>query len=398
MHIQLSWEEHRPRFHKDLFFILLALGIHAPLTMMKFATTTPAENTPQSRLVAVDYLEELKKPEPPPAALERVEPEKKDIFNKLKNIFSKQEKPKPAKQLEAKTPEPLPQALQEAQKRLMAKENFAAAPSQNLALKGAAPALKGAAQMAAPIGAFKSEPRAASALSSKGVFQVSQAKLPQAIGGSGISVGQAAAPTVAIPTGANARKEAFTAPPIKAMQNRFNSQAGAGSTALGASGSKGLSTGGATTAPLPVGGSSDAAPAPSAVLSSKRFGGSGASLPGAASQSGKLSGSPAGLRAAPSSSPFQIMGVLAGRAIQSKQLPVYPSWAQERGLEGAVTVEFTVTPSGTVKENMAVRRTSGYPDLDKLVMDALRKWRFAPSSDGASRDEIGTITFVFSLR
>src|SRR6185369_12104324 len=119
--------------------------------------------------------------------------------------------------------------------------------------------------------------------------------------------------------------------PLKTMQSHFGAQGPGAAAPLPAAGSKGLSMGGATTAPLPVGQAPSApAPTPASALASRRFGSSGGQLSGTVSGAGRLSGAvkPAGVSPGLSSSPFQITGILAGRKIISKQLPVYPSWAQ----------------------------------------------------------------------
>jgi TonB family protein len=95
---------------------------------------------------------------------------------------------------------------------------------------------------------------------------------------------------------------------------------------------------------------------------------------------------------------FELEGPLNNRRIVTKVLPQYPAWAEEQGIAGAVRIAFTVDAAGKVLSNMQVRQTTGYPDLDKLGIDALKQWKFAPlegADDGSG--QWGIITFTFSL-
>jgi TonB family protein len=94
---------------------------------------------------------------------------------------------------------------------------------------------------------------------------------------------------------------------------------------------------------------------------------------------------------------FEIAGPLNNRAILHKVIPQYPTWAEEQGIIGSVRIWFTVAPDGSVRSNMRVTKTTGYPDLDKLATDALRQWRFAPFNVADESTQWGIITFTFSL-
>lgn len=109
---------------------------------------------------------------------------------------------------------------------------------------------------------------------------------------------------------------------------------------------------------------------------------------------------PAELPAPPSDDFFSISGPLGRRKIVKMRLPSYPRWAEESGLEAQVAVRLTVTSSGKVKPgNLSVEMTSGYPDIDRLVMESLRAMLFVPldTQDGL-REEWGVATFNFKLR
>jgi len=62
--------------------------------------------------------------------------------------------------------------------------------------------------------------------------------------------------------------------------------------------------------------------------------------------------------------------------------PPYPKRAREMGWEGTVVLRVEVKPDGTV-EAASVHRTSGYLTLDEAALIAVKRWRFAPPTDGA---------------
>ena len=94
---------------------------------------------------------------------------------------------------------------------------------------------------------------------------------------------------------------------------------------------------------------------------------------------------------------FDIAGPLNNRPILHRVIPQYPAWAEEQGIIGSVRIWFTVTPEGEVRSNMRVTKTTGYPDLDKLALDALKEWRFATFNTSDDSSQWGIITFTFSL-
>jgi protein TonB len=57
--------------------------------------------------------------------------------------------------------------------------------------------------------------------------------------------------------------------------------------------------------------------------------------------------------------------------------PMYPIQAAERGIEGWVEVEFTITPQGTVADARVVaHHPSGV--FDTAALQAIRKWKYKP--------------------
>src|SRR5206468_105908 len=92
----------------------------------------------------------------------------------------------------------------------------------------------------------------------------------------------------------------------------------------------------------------------------------------------------------------EIEGPLADRKVLNYEIPEFPSWAKEQGiLEASVAIRFWVNKDGEVLPNMRVEHTSGYGRLDRLAMDALSKWKFAPLL--SEERQWGVITFRFLL-
>jgi len=77
--------------------------------------------------------------------------------------------------------------------------------------------------------------------------------------------------------------------------------------------------------------------------------------------------------------------------------PVYPPRARRAGIEGSVTVEFTITRDGAVSAPRIVR--SDPPGVfDASVIQAIRKWKFPPRIvDGQRVDRRAKKDIVFTL-
>lgn len=91
-----------------------------------------------------------------------------------------------------------------------------------------------------------------------------------------------------------------------------------------------------------------------------------------------------------------IEGPLKDRKVVGADVPQFPDWAQKQGLlEAEVAIRFNVDAEGFVMPGMRVERTSGYGRLDRLCMDSLRNWTFAPAPGSGA--QWGIITFRFIL-
>ncbi len=95
---------------------------------------------------------------------------------------------------------------------------------------------------------------------------------------------------------------------------------------------------------------------------------------------------------------FSVAGPISQRSITKKTVPRYPKWALDRRISGTVVVRIWVQPNGQVKGAPTVESSSGYPDLDQVVVDALRGWEFAAlGPEVKSEDQWGLVTFKFVL-
>jgi len=95
---------------------------------------------------------------------------------------------------------------------------------------------------------------------------------------------------------------------------------------------------------------------------------------------------------------MRLSGPLSGRKILRSFAPEYPEWARRKGIEGRVDLHLTVNPNGFVKDNVWVERTSGQTGLDRVAIDAVKRWVFAPlPSDVAQIEQWGIITIFFRL-
>jgi TonB family protein len=76
------------------------------------------------------------------------------------------------------------------------------------------------------------------------------------------------------------------------------------------------------------------------------------------------------------------------RRAKSKVQPVYPDLARKMNITGTVKVQVVVSTAGIVKDAKVV---GGHPVLASAALDAVRKWRFEPSSV----ESTGVVDFKF---
>jgi TonB family protein len=76
------------------------------------------------------------------------------------------------------------------------------------------------------------------------------------------------------------------------------------------------------------------------------------------------------------------------RRSKTKVQPVYPELARKMNITGTVRVQVVVAANGTVKDAKIV---GGHPVLANAALDAIRKWRFEPTS----AESTGVVDFKF---
>lgn len=91
----------------------------------------------------------------------------------------------------------------------------------------------------------------------------------------------------------------------------------------------------------------------------------------------------------------EITGPGGLRGVRYRERIAYPDWAQRRGVEGNVRLKFWVNPDGRVADSEIVT-SSGFPEMDILLQEGLRRWLFEPAP-GTER-VWGIILFRLRLR
>ncbi len=77
--------------------------------------------------------------------------------------------------------------------------------------------------------------------------------------------------------------------------------------------------------------------------------------------------------------PKRISNDQAMEAALTKVQPAYPAVAKQLNIEGGVELEATIDADGSVDR---VNIVSGNPVLTKPSVEALKKWKFKPFTDG----------------
>ncbi len=94
-----------------------------------------------------------------------------------------------------------------------------------------------------------------------------------------------------------------------------------------------------------------------------------------------------------------ITGEVEGRELLHREYPEIPRWLEEKGVEAEVVLRFVVNPDGEVGDRIIVQKTSGYAELDRLAVAALKKFIFAPLPLTVKQaEQSGTIAIRFTLK
>lgn len=76
------------------------------------------------------------------------------------------------------------------------------------------------------------------------------------------------------------------------------------------------------------------------------------------------------------------------RQAKVRPKPLYPEVAKRMHLSGAVKIEVTITPAGSVKSTKVI---GGHPLLVESALDAIKRWKYEPANDETVQVE--TINF-----
>ena len=94
---------------------------------------------------------------------------------------------------------------------------------------------------------------------------------------------------------------------------------------------------------------------------------------------------------------WSLEGDAGDRRVLRRTAPKSPDWVGTRGLDLTVAVRFQVLPDGRVKPGAVIQKTSGFPEIDRLALDALKGWRFDAAPAGKAAAEVwGRVTFRFT--
>lgn len=92
---------------------------------------------------------------------------------------------------------------------------------------------------------------------------------------------------------------------------------------------------------------------------------------------------------------WSIDGGAGSRRLIQREVPTSPDWVGSRGLDLRVSVRFQILPDGRIKPGAVIQKTSGFAEIDRRAVQALRGWRFAPAP--ATKNEIwGRAVFRFT--
>jgi TonB family protein len=92
---------------------------------------------------------------------------------------------------------------------------------------------------------------------------------------------------------------------------------------------------------------------------------------------------------------FNVAGNIQAAQLLERVVPVYPPLARQTRIQGTVRLYAILAKDGTVKSLEVI---SGHPLLIQAAVDAVKKWRYAPTLVSGKRVEVDTtIDVVFAL-
>jgi TonB family protein len=435
MNLNFEWMNYRSGIGVNVMSFILALAIHAPLFFMRLDMSKPHVMDTKSEILldGIEIIQEIPKPKvaPPPPP-----PKAPGWKDKLAHLVKKDPPPPPppakgkmdAPEKLATAPNQIALApkmeLPKMAPKMDSKANFQTSQpkmldEKKIDLKPMTPSIS-APLTQNKVGFQDKGP----SKTSRDSFQLAKNTSISSIGGKGPSVTNPNAPTIAIPTGKAGRQEGFSAAPPSSLSDK--GKAGFSGTSL---------TGASKNMTLREQALAQSAASSQIDVGNSRFSGAGGVAGGVEGGSGtkqdagryqgggSFGGVPGGVAggvpggtgsaggvgskgvaggvAAPSKvrekkSQFQITG-LKDRNIEHRQMPEYPAWAREQGIEAAVILKFVVTAQGHVKDSIITIRSSGHPRLDESAMKALRNWKFSALPAGSNEEQVGQITFNYQI-
>ncbi|MFI5347364.1 MAG: cell envelope integrity protein TolA [Elusimicrobiota bacterium] len=93
---------------------------------------------------------------------------------------------------------------------------------------------------------------------------------------------------------------------------------------------------------------------------------------------------------------YSLDGPVGNRRVLKRAVPTSPDWVGTRGLDLTVIVRFQVLPDGSVKPGSVILKTSGFPEIDRRALDALRRWRFEAVPSAGAAEVWGRVKFRFT--
>lgn len=88
---------------------------------------------------------------------------------------------------------------------------------------------------------------------------------------------------------------------------------------------------------------------------------------------------------------WALEGPAGNRRLLARRLPSCPAWVGQRALSLSAQIKFQVARDGSVKSGAVIKRTSGFPEIDRLALNSLKGWKF----ESANGEPWGLVTFRF---
>lgn len=92
---------------------------------------------------------------------------------------------------------------------------------------------------------------------------------------------------------------------------------------------------------------------------------------------------------------FSLSGDLSESDIINFYMPSYPRWARQKGLtDVTISIYFSADRYGNVSPTMIIKKSTGYPNWDKTVKEALKRSKFDEDTLLMKRNAVVTYRFI----